>query len=124
LNANLLFCRFKKNLTLCMTKLRVVVLCFSYFTDNSITTKPLPMLQLGFDSLYALPMCDGSMQCELVITMIFRHMSRSISWNKVCLLWSIPWEWPQKEHGTLQKEGGSKSVLKRTIFGLIEHIGV
>jgi hypothetical protein len=54
LNANnvlVFFCRFFKNLTLCMTKLRVVVLCFSYFTDNSITTKLLPMLQLGFDSL-------------------------------------------------------------------------
>jgi hypothetical protein len=29
------FCRFFFNLTtLCMTKLRVLVLCFSYFTDN------------------------------------------------------------------------------------------
>jgi hypothetical protein len=30
-----LFFRFLKNFTPCMTKLRVVVLCFSYFTDNS-----------------------------------------------------------------------------------------
>jgi hypothetical protein len=30
------------NLNLCMTKLRVLVLCFSCFTDNSITSKPLP----------------------------------------------------------------------------------
>jgi len=30
LNANVLFCRFFWNLTLCMTKLRVLVLCFSY----------------------------------------------------------------------------------------------
>ncbi len=37
LNANVLFCRFLKNLTLGMTKLKVLVLCFSYFTDNSIT---------------------------------------------------------------------------------------
>jgi hypothetical protein len=29
------FAGFKKNLTLCMTKLRVLVLCFSYFPDNS-----------------------------------------------------------------------------------------
>jgi hypothetical protein len=36
LNAHVLFCSFFKNLTLCMTKLRVMVLCFSYFTDNSI----------------------------------------------------------------------------------------
>jgi hypothetical protein len=36
LNANVLFCRFFLNLTLCMTKLRVLMLCFSYFTDNSI----------------------------------------------------------------------------------------
>jgi hypothetical protein len=35
LNANLLFCRFFFILTLCMTKLRVQVLCLSYFTDNS-----------------------------------------------------------------------------------------
>jgi hypothetical protein len=35
LNANVLFCRFFFNLTLCMTKLKVLVLCFSYFTDNS-----------------------------------------------------------------------------------------
>jgi hypothetical protein len=31
------FAGFFFNLTLCMTKLRVLVLCFSYFTDNSIT---------------------------------------------------------------------------------------
>jgi hypothetical protein len=34
LNADMLFCRFFNNLTLCMTKLRVLVLCFHYFTDN------------------------------------------------------------------------------------------
>jgi hypothetical protein len=35
LNADILFCcRFFLNLTLCMTKLRVLVLCFPYFTDN------------------------------------------------------------------------------------------
>jgi hypothetical protein len=38
LNANVLFwpffAGFLKNLTLCMTKLRILVLCFSYFTDN------------------------------------------------------------------------------------------
>jgi hypothetical protein len=32
------FCRFFLNLTLCMTKLRVLVLCFSYFTDNCIVS--------------------------------------------------------------------------------------
>jgi hypothetical protein len=37
LNANVLFRRFSLNFTLCMTKLRVLVLCFSYFTDNSIS---------------------------------------------------------------------------------------
>jgi hypothetical protein len=37
LNANnVLFCMFFFNVTLCVTKLRVLVLCFSYFTDNSI----------------------------------------------------------------------------------------
>ncbi len=30
LNANVLLCRFFLNLILCMTKLRVLVLCFSY----------------------------------------------------------------------------------------------
>jgi hypothetical protein len=35
-NAIVLFCRFLLNLTLCMTKLRVLVLCFSYFSENSI----------------------------------------------------------------------------------------
>ncbi len=34
LNANVLFCRFFQNITLCMTKLRVLVLCFSCFTDK------------------------------------------------------------------------------------------
>ncbi len=38
LNANVLFAGFL-NLTLCMTKLRVLVLCFSYFTHNSIKWK-------------------------------------------------------------------------------------
>jgi len=37
---NVFFYRYSKNLTLCMTKLRVlVVLCFSYFTDNSNVAK-------------------------------------------------------------------------------------
>jgi hypothetical protein len=35
LNANVPFCRFILNLTRFMTKLRVLVLCFPYFTDNS-----------------------------------------------------------------------------------------
>jgi len=34
--ANVLSCRFFKNLTLCMTKLRVVVLSFPDFTDISV----------------------------------------------------------------------------------------
>jgi cbb3-type cytochrome oxidase subunit 3 len=36
LNANVISCGCFLNLTLCMTKLRVLVLCLSYFTDNSI----------------------------------------------------------------------------------------
>jgi hypothetical protein len=40
LNVNGLFCKLQVqvffSLTLCMTKLRVLVLCLSYFTDNSI----------------------------------------------------------------------------------------
>ncbi len=35
LNANVFFCRFYSNLTLFMTKLRVLVLSFPYFTDIS-----------------------------------------------------------------------------------------
>jgi len=35
LNAKFFFGRFFLNLTLCMTKLRVLVLCFPYFTDKS-----------------------------------------------------------------------------------------
>jgi len=38
LNANVLFRKFFLNLTLCMTKLRVLVLCFAYYTDNSIVS--------------------------------------------------------------------------------------
>jgi hypothetical protein len=37
LNANVLFCKGFFNLTLCVTKLRVLVLSFPHFTDNSIT---------------------------------------------------------------------------------------
>jgi hypothetical protein len=36
LNANVLFCRFFQKSHPCMTKLRVLVLCFPYFTNNSI----------------------------------------------------------------------------------------
>jgi hypothetical protein len=36
LNANVLFCQFFKNLTLLIMKLRVLVLCLSSFTENSI----------------------------------------------------------------------------------------
>ncbi len=39
LNTNALFCRFLFNLTRFMTKLRVLVLCFPYFTDMSIILK-------------------------------------------------------------------------------------
>jgi hypothetical protein len=35
MNVKVLFCKSFFNLTLCMTKLRVRVLCFSYFMDNS-----------------------------------------------------------------------------------------
>jgi hypothetical protein len=38
LNANVLFCRLFFDLTLCTTKLRVLGLCLSYFTGNSIVT--------------------------------------------------------------------------------------
>jgi hypothetical protein len=38
LYANVLFLQVFFNLTLCMTALRVMVLCFSYFTDNSINS--------------------------------------------------------------------------------------
>ncbi len=39
LNVNVLLCRLFFNLNLCLTKLRVLVLCFSYFTHNSIKWK-------------------------------------------------------------------------------------
>ncbi len=51
MNANVLFGRFFLNLTLCMTKLRVLVLCFYYFTDNSNITSNLglvPCLPIWF----------------------------------------------------------------------------
>jgi hypothetical protein len=41
LNANVLFCRFKKNLTLCMAKLRALVLCFFHFKNNSNRSRKL-----------------------------------------------------------------------------------
>jgi len=46
LNANVLFCRFFLNLTLCMTKLRVLVLCFFYITDNFSTLSALAQITL------------------------------------------------------------------------------
>jgi len=39
LNVNVLFCRFFKDLTLCMTKLRVLVLSFPDFKDISSVSK-------------------------------------------------------------------------------------
>ncbi len=39
LNANVLSCKFFLNLTLCMTKLKVLVLCLSSFPDNSIVSQ-------------------------------------------------------------------------------------
>jgi hypothetical protein len=44
LNANVLFLQVFFNLTLCMTKLRVLVLCLSSFTDNSIVAFLQPLL--------------------------------------------------------------------------------
>jgi hypothetical protein len=35
-NVNVLVCRFFLNLILCTTQLRVLVLCFPHFSDNSI----------------------------------------------------------------------------------------
>ncbi len=47
LNANVLFCRFFfLNLTLCMTKLRVLVLCFSYFFAGFFLNLTLCMTKL------------------------------------------------------------------------------
>jgi hypothetical protein len=51
LNATVLLCRFLKNLTLCMTKLRVLMLCFSYIRDNSIKIRRLQTKSASF-SLY------------------------------------------------------------------------
>jgi hypothetical protein len=42
LNANVLSCWFFFNLTLCMTKLRVLVLCLSYFTTDNSNTHVIP----------------------------------------------------------------------------------
>jgi hypothetical protein len=44
LNANVHFCRFLENITLCMTKLRALVLCFSHFKDNSNMSRKLEWL--------------------------------------------------------------------------------
>ncbi len=35
-NVTVFFCKFFKNLTLCMKKHRVLMLCLFYFMDNSI----------------------------------------------------------------------------------------
>ncbi len=51
LNANVLLCRFFFNVTLCMTKLRVPVLCLSYFTDNSIMIDYSLFFFLHFDEI-------------------------------------------------------------------------
>jgi hypothetical protein len=46
-----LFCRFFKKFTLCMTKLRVLVLCFSYFTNNSLMHDPKNIISPNLASL-------------------------------------------------------------------------
>ncbi len=55
LNANVLFCRFFLNLTLCMTKLRVLVLCFFYITDNFSTLSALAQITLLLEMMKLSP---------------------------------------------------------------------
>ncbi len=61
LNANVLFwplfCRLKKNLILCMTKLRILVLCFPHFTNNS--NVPVFISNLGPNEKPKLPLKVG-----------------------------------------------------------------
>ncbi len=52
LNVNVLSCRFFKNLTWFMTKLRVLVLCFPYFMDFSIILKVFYKIKKKFERTF------------------------------------------------------------------------
>jgi hypothetical protein len=68
-NAIVHFCTSFLNLTLCMTKLRVLVLCFSYFADNSTRVINCPCWT---DSHFLSMLGDGvncvKVACSLVST--------------------------------------------------------
>jgi len=50
------FLQVFKNITLCMTKLRVLVLCFSYFADNSIINLGIYIhLSVGSQTIFKWP---------------------------------------------------------------------
>ncbi len=70
LNANVLFCSSFLNLTLCMTKLRVLVLCFSYFTDNSIVWSPNLTIP-DWNTLHICPFISSPCNCALWKSNVF-----------------------------------------------------
>jgi hypothetical protein len=62
LNANVLFGRFYSNLTLCIAKLRALVLCFPNFTDISIISK-IPLVKFG---VFSVRCCWNSKGCKFL----------------------------------------------------------
>ncbi len=97
-----LFCRFLKIFTLCMTKLRVLVLCFSYFTDNSIIYglilpkehyKPKPCKLDKCTSCWkSLKMCVHALGASLMIVfpLLWRVKQPWIDESKTHGKWSLP----------------------------------
>jgi hypothetical protein len=69
-NTIVLFCRFfKKNLTLCMTKLRVLVLCFSYFNSNIWKERPIQSDLLNGFCVY---------RCKVFLLLLFQQFFKDL----------------------------------------------
>jgi hypothetical protein len=77
LNANVLFLQVFKNLTLCMTKHRVLVLCFSYFTDTSNIGQGLWKLRIA-GKFVAEGECNGAIM-DIFLSHAF----------PLCMQWSL-----------------------------------
>jgi len=82
------FCRLFLNLTLCMTKLRVLVLCLSYFTDNSIMFLEISALYFHVFSLWYPPSITRKIYIYIFIY-LFIYIYKQVLCHTVALPFTL-----------------------------------
>jgi hypothetical protein len=113
LHTNVFFWWFVLCLTLCMTKLRVLVLCLSYFTDNSIVHRkslgitqnhPQPNSRRFFQNLF--------LEIVVIVTMVWHKQLQEI------IRFSNVSAWPEDLQWHLQSTLDEVHPFKSVQFSL------